>query len=554
MSNFELNKLAKFAGRKGPQVIVVMDGVGLGRENESNAVFRANTPTLKNLFAKSQWCKLTASGLAVGLPSDEDMGNSEVGHNAIGAGRIFSQGAKLVAEALVNGSLYSGPVWQNIIQQCVSKNSTLHFIGLLSDGNVHSNIAHLFAMLKHAAEEQVQKVRVHVLLDGRDVDPTSALNYVQPLEKLLAELSIGGFDYKIASGGGRMKVTMDRYNADWTIVERGWKAHVLGEGRAFNSAEQAIETYRAENHEIQDQNLLEFVVVDEKANPVGTINDGDSVIFYNFRGDRAIEISAAFEEREFKHFNRKRVPNVLYAGMMQYDGDLKIPKSFLVTPSMIDRTMTEYLVHNGLGQFACSETQKFGHVTYFWNGNRSGVFDSHYETYQEIPSDLVPFNERPWMKSSEITDITVEAILSGKYRQLRINYPNGDMVGHTGSLDATIIGVEAVDLNLARILKAVEQTEGLALITADHGNADEMYEWDKKTNAFKINKNGVPVALMSHTLNPVPFIIYDPKFNGEYKIKNNGVKFGLSNIAATAINLLGFVAPAEYNESLIEFL
>jgi 2,3-bisphosphoglycerate-independent phosphoglycerate mutase len=247
------------------------------------------------------------------------------------------------------------------------------------------------------------------------------------------------------------------------------------------------------------------------------------------------------------------VPNVLYAGMMQYDGDLKIPKSFLVTPSMIDKTMTEYLVHNGVSQFACSETQKYGHVTYFWNGNRSGAFDSHYETYQEIQSDLVPFNERPWMKSSEITDVTVAAILSGKYKQLRINYPNGDMVGHTGSLDATIIGVEALDLNLARILKAVEQTEGVALITADHGNADEMYEWDKKNNTFKLDKNGVPVALMSHTLNPVPFIIYDPKFKGEYKIKNNAGKFGLSNIAATAMNLLGFAAPTDYNESLLDF-
>ncbi|MCC6933939.1 MAG: 2,3-bisphosphoglycerate-independent phosphoglycerate mutase [Deltaproteobacteria bacterium] len=551
--DFELAKLAKFSGRKGPQLIVVMDGVGLGRDDEGNAVKRAYTPSLNKLFSTCPWTKLMAHGTAVGLPSDDDMGNSEVGHNAIGAGRVYAQGAKLVNEAISSGRLYEGEVWQRIIQQVKSHNTKLHFIGLLSDGNVHAHIDHLFALLRKSAAEGLKNVCVHPLLDGRDVDPTSALQYIEPLEKQLAEINAqSGANYRIASGGGRMLVTMDRYQIDWNIVKRGWHAHVLGKGRSFKSATEAITAYREENPGIQDQNLPEFVVVNANGQPLGPIEDGDGVIFYNFRGDRSIEISLAFEEQDFPYFDRERLPQVCYAGMMQYDGDLHIPKSYLVNPPTIENTMGEYLARNQIRQFACSETQKYGHVTYFWNGNRSGMFDEKFETYLQVDSDIVPFEQRPWMKAAEITDATIKAVLSGKYQQIRINLPNGDMVGHTGNFAAAVIAVSTVDLCLARLLEAVNKVNGVALITADHGNADEMYEYDKKKNAYKRDERGELKPLVSHTLNPVPFIIYDSANNGDYEIVQNPAA-GLANIAATAFNLLGYEAPEGFSPSLVKF-
>ena len=272
--------------------------------------------------------------------------------------------------------------------------------------------------------------------DGRDVDPTSALTFVTPLEEYLA--SFKDADYRIASGGGRMFITMDRYNADWPMVQRGWYAHVLGEGRQFESATKAIETYREENAGLLDQDMHEFVIA-ENGKPVGTVEDGDSVILYNFRGDRALEITNAFEAgSEFNHFDRKRVPACEYAGMMEYDGDAHIPHQYLVNPPSIDRTMGEYLTKSGVKLLAISETQKYGHVTYFFNGNRQGKFDEKLEDYIEIPSDVVPFEQRPWMKCAEITDKVIEAIKSGKYDHIRLNYPNGDMVGHTGVFNAVV--------------------------------------------------------------------------------------------------------------------
>ena len=378
---------------------------------------------------------------------------------------------------------------------------------------------------------------------------TSALDYVLPFEDYLTSLRAPDFDVKIASGGGRMKITMDRYEADWSMVERGWKTHVLGEGRTFASAEEAINTLRAETHAI-DQDLAPFVIA-EDGKPVGTIEDGDSVVFYNFRGDRAIEISKAFEEKDFTHFDRVRTPDVVYAGMLEYDGDLHIPSRYLVNPPEITNTMGEYLCATGVKQFALSETQKYGHVTYFWNGNRSGTFDDKLEDYEEIPSDRVPFEQRPWMKCAEITDRLIEALESGKYRFLRVNFPNGDMVGHTGSIEATRIGMEALDLQLARILPVIDKMKGVALITADHGNADEMYETDKKTGAPKQNKDGSFKAKTSHTLNPVPCIFYDNFSAASYTVRADG-SYGLSSIAATAVNLLDYAAPSMWDASMID--
>ncbi|MBN2029086.1 2,3-bisphosphoglycerate-independent phosphoglycerate mutase [bacterium] len=546
-----LKSFSKFEGRSGPLVLVIMDGIGLNPNKVGNAVAAAYTPTLDMLMEKHLHTQLQAHGLAVGLPSNQDMGNSEVGHNALGAGRVFDQGARLVNRAIETGALWNGAVWKKLIGHCRSKKSTLHFIGLFSDGNVHSHIDHLKAMILQAKKEGSRSVRVHILLDGRDVGERSALEYVVPFESFLSEINRSGLDYVIASGGGRMVVTMDRYEADWNIVKRGWEAHVHGNAETFSSAEKAIQTFRDRDPSVTDQFLPPFVI-EKDGKPVGPIQNGDSVILFNFRGDRAIEISRAFEEKEFNKFDRNLIPQVEYAGMMEYDGDLHIPKQYLVEPPAIDRTMGQLLSNTGVKQLAISETQKYGHVTYFYNGNWSGKFNEEMESFIEIPSDQVPFEQRPWMKCAEITDRTIEEIKKGEIRFVRLNYANGDMVGHTGFFQAAVIAVESVDLSLSRLLKVVKELKGIVLVTADHGNSDEMFEMDKEGKP-KRNEKGDYIPKTSHTLNPVPFIIYDPLFNHEYRLAPLERR-GLSNIAATCIRLLGYVPPGDYDPSLIEFV
>ncbi|MDD4082957.1 MAG: 2,3-bisphosphoglycerate-independent phosphoglycerate mutase, partial [Sphaerochaetaceae bacterium] len=472
-----------------------------------------------------------------------------IDNNAMGAGRVFDQGAKLVISSIETKKMYQGKTWLKLVENVKNNNSTLHFLGLLSDGNVHSNIQNLKDMIIEAKEEGIKKIRVHALLDGRDVGETSALDYFDPFAAFLKELSIDGFDAKIASGGGRMKITMDRYNANWDMVKKGWETHVLGEGRKFENAHDAIETLRKETGAI-DQDLPPFVIA-ENGKPVGTIEDKDSVILFNFRGDRAIEISKAFEQKDLNEFDRQRVPDIQYAGMMEYDGDLHIPTQFLVTPPAIDKTMAEYMCATGLKQFSISETQKFGHVTYFFNGNKSGKFDEKLEEYVEIPSDIVPFEERPWMKCAEIADRVIKEIDSGKWDYMKMNFPNGDMVGHTGVYEAVLCSMEALDLQIERIRKEIEKVGGVLLITADHGNADDMYEHDKKGNLI-IKADGNPAAKTSHSLNPVPFIVYDPTYKGEYKIKlKEGL--GISSVSATCIEMLGYDKPKEYDPSIVVF-
>jgi 2,3-bisphosphoglycerate-independent phosphoglycerate mutase len=534
--------------RDGPLVLAIMDGVGFGKYKEGDAVAAAITNTLDNLYKTVPWTKLKAHGTAVGLPSDEDMGNSEVGHNAIGCGRVFSQGAKLVSSSIAEGRLFKGSTWNKLIGNAINNKSTLHFIGLLSDGNVHSHIDNLKKMIEKAKEEGVKRVRIHALLDGRDVGELSALDYFIPFDQFLNSLNDENFDARIASGGGRMVITMDRYNANWDMVKKGWETHVLGEGRQFESAEQAIVTLRKETKAI-DQDLPPFVI-GENGKAVGTIEDNDSVIFFNFRGDRSLEMTKAFEAENLVEFDRKRHPKVEFAGMMEYDGDLHVPKQYLVSPPAIDCTMAEYLVANNVRQFSISETQKFGHVTYFFNGNRSGKFDEKLETYVEIPSDKVPYEQRPWMKCAEITDAVIEAIKSKKYDFIKLNYPNGDMVGHTGVFQAAVCAMEAMDLQLIRLQKAIEEAGGILILTADHGNADDMYEHDG-SGKVKLKEDGSNQAKTAHSLNPVPFIIYDPAYNNEYS-KQLKEGLGISSIAATCMNLMGFDAPDDYDPSIID--
>ena len=519
---------------KKPIVLVIMDGVGKGDGGSGDAVKQANTPTLDMLLDTCPHTYLKAHGTAVGLPSDEDMGNSEVGHNALGCGQVYSQGAKLVGESIENGVLFASKTWKELVDNALS-GKAMHFLGLLSDGNVHSNIAHLMALLKEAKKEGVKKAYCHILLDGRDVPATSALTYVEQLEELLASLREDGFDYAIASGGGRMQVTMDRYEANWAMVEKGWQTHVQGIGRQFASAAEAIEIYRAETGCI-DQDLPAFVVARDGA-PVAKIANGDSVILFNFRGDRAQEISLAFDRKDFDKFDRGDYTGVKFAGMLQYDGDLNIPENYLVQPPVITNTLTEVLCAAGISEYAVSETQKYGHVTYFWNGNRSGKVCEALETYEEVPSDVIPFEQAPAMKSKEITEKMLAAMASGKYQFLRCNFPNGDMVGHTGVMDAVVYAMECVDNSLKAIIEAADKYGYTVLITADHGNADQMTE---------VSKGKVSVRT-AHSLNPVPFIIYDREKT--FSVRNGA--FGLANVAPTVTKLLGLEAPACWEESII---
>ena len=543
-----LKKHMLYEGAKGPVVLVIMDGVGIGKNIDSDCVAQANTPHLDWLKKVSAYTEIKAHGKAVGLPEDSDMGNSEVGHNAIGCGRVFAQGASLIDDAISSREIFKGKVWNKLLDNVLEKKTTLHFIGLLSDGKVHSNINHLEAMLSEAKERGINKVRIHALTDGRDVPPVSALEYVERLECFLSDLNRDGTDFCIASGGGRMNITMDRYDADWPMIETGWKTHVHGEGRLFSSMKEAIETFRIESPGILDQDLPPFVIKhNERA--VGPILDGDSVILFNYRGDRALELTKAFESDEFTEFDRGLRPDVIYAGMMQYDGDLGVPENFLVSPPAIDKTMSEYLSNAGIRQFAISETQKYGHVTYFFNGNNSSKFST--ETWKEIPSDNCPFEEKPRMKADLITDEAINAIDSGLYDFIRINFPNGDMVGHTGVMPAVIKSVEAVDDNIGRLIKALQDVGGVLVCSADHGNADDMVQLDKKINELMRDKEGNLLMKTAHSLNPVPVYVYDTAETANVRIATVDNP-GISSLAATCIVMLGFEVPENYTPSLVD--
>ncbi len=541
----KLEKLLTFKGRQGPLLLVVADGVGLAEAGPANALSLAHTPVIDGLLQSRLSRQLHAHGTHVGLPSDTDMGNSEVGHNTLGGGRIFEQGAKLVNSALASGSLFESAPWQEI--ECRGKQGkTIHFLGLLSDGNVHAHIDHLLQLIKRCQQSAIASVCVHVLLDGRDVAPRSAEQYLGQLQELLDQVNTrGDFNYRIASGGGRMAVTMDRYGADWEMVKRGFYTHVLsdvsGIGKEVTNAIDEVQRQYQEHPQRSDQYLAPFVVVDDQG-AVGRMMEGDGVVLINFRGDRAIEISQALGDPDFDQFDRGNYPQLYFCGMLQYDGDLKVPENYLVNPPVIDRTMVDFMCAEGMRTFAVSETQKFGHVTYFWNGNRSGYIDQELETYIEIPSDDCEFNQAPTMKAVEITDATIELIDSGQYAFGRINFANGDMVGHTGDIPATVQSLECVDQCLARLLECVNRNKGILILTADHGNADEMF----------VEKDGKHIVRTSHSLNPVPFAIVDSADDNAYQL-DTVVDGGLANIAATVFNLLGYRPPIDYQPSLITF-
>ncbi len=528
-----------------PTLVVIMDGIGVNPDPYGNSIKHAYTPNL-NFLAKNAWSgDLFAHGQYVGLPSALDMGNSEVGHNALGSGRVVDQGAKLVSEAISSGAVFESESWNNLIA-FVGDKGTLHFLGLLSDGNVHSHENHLFGLIDGAVKAGKRKIRLHILVDGRDVAPKSAEVYAQRLFNKMNELGKAGIDIKVASGGGRMNITMDRYEADWQMVYRGWQTHVHGIGEHFPSFEAAIAAFR-KDQELIDQYMPGFVIADAKG-PVGPILDGDGVVLFNFRGDRAIEISQAFEEANFSAFDRGKVPNIFFAGMTQYEGDKKIPKNFLVSPPKLDYPLGEHLAALGIKQFACSETQKFGHVTYFWNGNRKGCFDQKTEIYTEIPSDNIHFDEKPWMKAQEITVATISRMQAKDFELGRINFANGDMVGHTGNFQAAVTAVSVVDQMIGRLLIAAKKYNYTLLITADHGNCDEMFQGDSKKYPDWQDPFHRPPPKTSHTLSKVPLYIYNAKCKTQI-IANSD--FGLANVANTLLDLLGLSPVNSYNPSVL---
>jgi 2,3-bisphosphoglycerate-independent phosphoglycerate mutase len=555
MDDFKLAPNPHFHGVSGPLLLVIMDGVGLYRGRAegypANAVDLAATPNLDRLLAAAPVrMKLEAHGPAVGLPDEGDMGNSEVGHNAMGAGRIFAQGAKLVADAIESGAIFEGAAWRRMVSDVRASGGALHLLGLVSDGNVHSHIDHVVALAERAAAEGIKRIRLHALADGRDVDPVSFHLYVERLERVFRDLEGVGCDAAIASGGGRMTITMDRYNANWEMVRLGWETHVLGRGRGFADAMEAITTLRREQPGIIDQDLPPFVIHDREGCPLGRIEDGDGVVFFNFRGDRAIEISRAFTEESFERFDRVRLPRVTYAGMMEYDGDLGIPPLYLVQPPAISKTVSEYLVHNGVAQLATAETQKFGHVTYFWNGNNSEKFDPELEDWIEVPSDVIPFENAPAMKAHEVCRVVLEGLEADRYRFLRVNFANGDMVGHTGVLEAAIEAMETVDSCLGLLEEKIATVGGTMIVTADHGNLDMMLEVDRKTGEIKLGTDGIPVVKTSHTLSPVPWLLTGRDAEG-FEPNPAVERPGLGNVAATLLLLLGFQPPADYLPPLI---
>ncbi len=527
----------------GPVVLAVLDGVGLSNNTKGNAVKLAHTEFLDYAATNYKATALLASGTAVGILPD-DMGNSEVGHNALGSGQIIKQGISRINEAFESGKIWKSSAWKDIVSRLKDNDSTLHFAGIFSDGNVHSSIYHLEQMINRAYRDGVRKIRVHLVLDGRDVPPQSALKYIAEFEGFLSAFP-NHPDYKIASGGGRMVFVADRYENDWNVVKAGWDAIVNGSAKyGFLSATDAVNTFRKKDSAIQDQYIPPFVIV-EDGQPVGRVHDGDCFIYYDFRADRAVEIAEAFTSSKFSHFERSHYdknnklkqgkPDVYFAGLTEYNSDKHIPEHRLVEPIEISEPLNELLGRHEISQLAVSETVKFGHITYYFNGNSYEKVPG--EKHIEIPSDTVPFNTRPWMKSAETADAVIENLK--KYRFVRINFPGGDMVGHFAELEPTITAIEAIDIALKRIAKEVDKLGGALVITADHGNAEELI--DKKGN-----------SKTAHSTNPVPFIIYDNTKNAERYMFDNIKDAGISNVAPTIANMLGLdKLPKSWRASLI---
>jgi len=536
-----------------PALLIVMDGWGIGTGGPEDAIALANTPVFDRLWANYAHTTLMTHGRYVGLPSDKDMGGSEVGHLTMGAGLILDQGPTRINKAIKDGSFYQSDALKKIIA-VGQTGATIHLLGLLSDGNIHSHLSYFRAVIDHAFESGVKHLRLHALLDGRDVGIQSAQKYICEMEEAFAFINgNAGFDYGFASGGGRERITMDR-DRDWSKVEAGWNLMVHGKGDyRFTSMMAAVDFFRQQTPGLVDQDMPGFVIVDAADQPVGMVKDGDAVVMMNFRGDRAIEITEAFELDDFDGFERGgsngKGPDVTYAGMMVYDEDRNLPALQLMGPASVKSPFGKRILELGIRQFRLTETQKYPHVTFFFNGGYREPLDASLEDYILIPSDKgVSFADQPQMKAAEIADKAVELVESGSYGFGLINFANADMVGHCGKVEPAITAIEAVDTAVGRIVEALQKAGGCALITADHGNAEEMQV---------LLKNGDHEASTKHSVNPVPCILFDPSYDGSYQLRQPDAaddiqtKPGLSHLAATLFEAMELDVPADLNPSLI---
>jgi 2,3-bisphosphoglycerate-independent phosphoglycerate mutase len=532
--------LNRFSSHR-PVINIVLDGYGIGKGDHTDAIYQASTPFVDQLRSQYASTTLLTHGKHVGLPGETDLGGSEVGHLTMGAGKNIAQGPTLITQAIADGSFYQQPILQAALSQ--SRSHALHLIGLLSDGNVHSHLDHFMAVIEEAVRQQVKNCYVHALLDGRDVGIQSADLYVEQLETLFAKIRADhpGWCYAFASGGGREVITMDR-DQNWDKVKRGWETHVLGKsGHNFPSTLAAITHFREKNPQLIDQDCPPFNITDRKG-AIPTINDNDAVIFMNFRSDRAIELTQAFTNDNFNGFPIDHRPDVYYAGMMVYDEDTNTPENRIMSSPSVPEPFGKRILELGLNQFRLAETQKYAHVTFFFNGGYRNPLDPNKETYHLINSDKIDsFANAPEMKAAEIAAQAVTFIQSGGFDFGLINFANTDMVGHTGDMKASIIAAQTVDLAVRQVCAAIEAVNGLAIITADHGNADEMLIFNKKTGKEELSTK--------HSINPVPCVIFDPGFNGDYQLKPPA-ECNLSMIAATNFLLLGKEIPSDLNDSL----
>jgi len=493
-------------------VLCIIDGLGINDETKGNAVHAANMTNLNTAIKRFQSTKLAASGHEVGLADPNDMGNSEVGHNAIGAGKRIKQGLALLNDSFASGEIFKTKTWQDLSMNAQMQNRKLNIIMLLSDGRTHSDIAHLHIVLKECKKHNIP-VAIHALADGRDVAPKSVLGYIKELEDNLATLC------------GRGIAFMDRYESSPKILRTGFDLVVNGLGQ---SGLTVLEEYE-KNPSMTDESLPPMVI-----NPNLLIKNGDSVLLLNYRGDRAVQTCAMFESG--KYLNEKEFSQInecIFAGLLQYDAELKIPKSYLCPPPKIENGLTWWLCKHNVKQLTVAETVKFGHITYFFNGNRALPFDKNLETWIEVPSHSVgtEFNKVPQMKAREITDIVLDNL--DQFDFLKLNYSNPDMVGHTTDFDATVKACKVVDECIGKLINSCKEKNINLVITADHGNAEEM-----------LLPDGSPRS--SHTNNPVPLVIISPN---NLKIKDG--EFGLTNIAATICKLLDIPVYKDFNKALI---
>lgn len=507
----------------GPIVLAILDGVGLAPSGKGNAVSQANLPFLSQAVKKYPHLAIGASGEYVGLPAGQ-IGNSEVGHNTIGSGQNLKHSIAHIDEAFENGSIWQSQTWQDIKKR-IKKNpaATIHLAGIFSDGGVHSHIKHLEWLIEKAYDEGARRFRIHCVFDGRDVAPQSEPKYIEQLETFAYRFPMT--DIKIASGGGRMVTVADRYSENWKMVADGWNMIVNGKSKSkFHSAAEAIKQFRSEKPKIQDQFLPPFVVVDAKNQPIGKVADGDTVIYFDFRADRAVEIAQVFDNPEkfsFTHYNHRK--KYYFAGLTEYNIEKHIPKHVLVPPINFQNTLHEFLAEKGISQFAVSETVKYGHITYYFNGN--SYQKAKKEVFHEVKNPNQDFQKNPKMAAKEIADEVIKNL--DKFQFLRCNFANGDMVGHYAEPKSTIRALETIDAELSRIAKKVDELGGCLIITADHGNAEEI-----------LDKKGNPKT--AHTTNPVPLIFYDNTENRKHYTYNKELSNpGLANIAATISMLLG---------------